>query len=148
MKSFLQITEEQNKKLAMLFGRMNPPTRGHEENVEGLKKMAKAHGADHLVVASHSVDAKKNPLSPDVKLKHLKRSFPDTHITTSSKEHPTILHHASEAHKKGYSHLIIAGGGDRVEDYKKLLHHYNGVERRHGFYHFKKIEVQSTGERK
>jgi len=33
MKSFLQLTEEQNKKLAMLFGRMNPPTKGHEENV-------------------------------------------------------------------------------------------------------------------
>lgn len=148
MKSFLQLTEEQSKKLAMLFGRMNPPTRGHEENVEGLKKMAAKHGADHLVVASHSVDAKKNPLSPDVKLKHLKRSFPDTNITTSSKEHPTILHHASEAHNKGYTHLIIAGGGDRVEEYKKLLHHYNGVKGRHGFYHFKKIEVQSTGERK
>jgi len=148
MKSFLQLTEEQSKKLALLFGRMNPPTRGHEENVEGLKKMAKAHGADHLVIASHSHDAKKNPLSPDVKLKHLKRSFPDTNITTSSKSAPTILHHAAEAHKKGYSHLIIAGGGDRVEEYKKLLHHYNGKEGRHGFYNFKKIEVKSTGERK
>lgn len=148
MKSFLQLTEEQTKKLAMLFGRMNPPTRGHEENVEGLKKMAAQNGADHLVIASHSHDAKKNPLSPDVKLKHLKRSFPDTNITTSSKEHPTILHHAAEAHKKGYSHLIIAGGGDRVEEYKKLLHHYNGKEGRHGFFNFKKIEVKSTGERK
>lgn len=148
MKSFLQLTEEANKKLAMLFGRMNPPTRGHEENVEGLKKMAAKHGADHLVIASHSQDAKKNPLSPDVKLKHLKRSFPNTNITTSSKEKPTILHHAAEAHKNGYTHLIIAGGGDRVEEYKKLLHHYNGKEGRHGFYNFKKIEVQSTGERK
>ena len=148
MKSFLQLTEEQNKKLAMLFGRMNPPTKGHEENVEGLKKMAAKHGADHLVIASHSQDAKKNPLSPDVKLKHLKRSFPNSNIITSSKDKPTILHHAADAHKKGYSHLIIAGGGDRVEEYKKLLHHYNGKEGRHGFYNFKKIEVQSTGERK
>ncbi len=161
MKSFLQLTEEQNKKLAMLFGRMNPPTggttkkedgtveyRGHEENVEGLKKMAAKQGADHLVIASHSQDAKKNPLSPDVKLKHLKRAFPNTNITTSSKEKPTILHHAAEAHKKGYTHITIVAGGDRVQEYKKLLHHYNGKEGRHGFYNFKKIEVKSTGERK
>lgn len=148
MKSFLQLTEEKTKKLALLFGRMNPPTKGHEENVEGLKSMADKNGADHLVIASHSQDAKKNPLSPDVKLKHLKRSFPGTNIITSSKESPTILHHAAEAHRKGYTHLIIAGGGDRVEEYKKLLHHYNGKEGRHGFYNFKKIEVKSTGERK
>ena len=103
MKRFLELTEEQNKKLTMLFGRMNPPTKGHEENVEGLKKMAAKDNSDHLVIASHSVDAKKNPLSPDVKLKHLKRAFPDTNITTSSKEKPTIMHHAADAYKKGYS---------------------------------------------
>ena len=85
MKRFLELTEETNKKLVMLFGRMNPPTKGHEENVEGAKALANKQGADHLVIASHSVDAKKNPLTPDVKLKHLKRAFPNTNITTSSK---------------------------------------------------------------
>ena len=29
---------EKPKTVAVLFGRMNPPTKGHEENVEGLKK--------------------------------------------------------------------------------------------------------------
>lgn len=147
MKSFKTLTEETKKTLAMLFGRMNPPTKGHEENVEGLKAMAARHNADHLVVASHSQDAKKNPLSAAQKLKHLKRSFPNTNITTSSKEMPTILHQASEAHKNGYTHLIVAGGGDRVDEYKRLLNHYNGVEGRHGYYNFKKIDVKSTGER-
>jgi nicotinamide mononucleotide adenylyltransferase len=148
MKSFLQLNEEKQKSLAMLFGRMNPPTAGHEENVEGLKKMAKQNNADHLVVASHSHDAKKNPLDPKTKLKHLKRAFPDTNITTSSKEQPTIMHQAAEAHKKGYNHLIIAGGGDRVKEYHHLLNKYNGVEGRHGYYKFHRIEVKSTGERK
>lgn len=148
MKKFSQHTEDTTKKLAILFGRMNPPTKGHEENVEGLKSMADKQGADHLVIASHSVDAKKNPLSPDVKLKHLKRAFPNTNITTSSKDSPTIMHHAAQAHAKGYTHLTVVAGSDRVDEYKKLLTHYNGVQGRHGVYNFKKIDVKSTGERK
>ena len=40
MKSFKTIVEEQQKKLTMLFGRMNPPTKGHEENVEGFLNYA------------------------------------------------------------------------------------------------------------
>jgi hypothetical protein len=148
MKSFRQLVEEKKKSLAMLFGRMNPPTKGHEENVEGLKKMAHEHGADHLVIASHSHDASKNPLDAKTKLKHLKRAFPHTNVITSSKEEPTIMHHAANAYKKGYNHLIIAGGGDRVKEYHHLLHKYNGVEGRHGYYKFDHIEVKSTGERK
>jgi hypothetical protein len=148
MKSFRQLVEENKKSLAILFGRMNPPTRGHEENVKGLKKMAHENGADHLVIASHSHDASKNPLDPVTKLKHLKRAFPDTNIITSSKEKPTIMHQAAEAHKKGYNHLIVAGGGDRVKEYHHLLNKYNGVEGRHGYYKFDHIEVKSTGERK
>ena len=148
MKSFLELTEEKKKSIAMLFGRMNPPTRGHEENIEGLKSLAAKNHADHLVVASHSHDAKKNPLTPAQKMKHLKRAFPDTNITTSDKEHPTIMHIASKLHSQGYNHLIVAGGGDRAKEYQRLLNHYNGVEGKHGYYKFNKIEVKSTGERK
>ena len=61
-KDYLQESDKK-KSVAVLFGRMNPPTSGHEENVEGLKKIAHQHNADHLVIASHSHDAKKNPLS-------------------------------------------------------------------------------------
>jgi predicted kinase len=155
MKKFLELIEEKQKKLTMLFGRMNPPTKGHEENVEHLKKTAEKEKSDHLVVASHSQDAKKNPLSPDTKLKHLKRAFPNTNIITSSKEKPTIMHHAADAHAKGYTHLHVIAGADRVDEYKRLLHHYNGKTHddagrpfRHGSYNFKKITVSSSGERK
>lgn len=140
--------EEETKSVAVLFGRMNPPTSGHEENINGLKSLAAKHNADHMVIASHSHDPKKNPLSPESKLKHLNRAFPGTNIKVASKEQPTILHHAADMHKQGYSHLIIAGGGDRADEYKRLLNQYNGKEGRHGYYNFKKITVASTGERK
>jgi predicted kinase len=140
--------EEETKSVAVLFGRMNPPTSGHEENVNGLKKLAAKHNADHLVIASHSHDPKKNPLSPEDKVKHLKRAFPGTNVKSATKERPTIMHHAADLHGQGYTHLVVAGGGDRAEEYKRLLNQYNGKEGKHGFYNFKKITVTSTGERK
>lgn len=154
--------EQDTKTVAMLFGRMNPPTggevkdkdgkvighRGHEENINGLKALAAKHNADHLVIASGSHDPKKNPLSPEQKEKHLKRAFPGTNIKVASKDKPTLMHHASDLHKQGYNHLILTGGGDRAEEYKNLLHKYNGVAGKHGYYNFKKISVLSTGERK
>jgi hypothetical protein len=138
---------EKAKTVAVLFGRMNPPTSGHEENVEGLKRLAKSHNADHLVIASHSHDAKKNPLTPQQKLKHLKRAFPGTNVTTSSKEKPTLFHHLSDLHSKGYTHVVLAAGSDRAEELHRIKS-YNGKEGKHGFYNFKSITTASTGERK
>lgn len=153
MKSFKSVLHEapQPKARVLLFGRMNPVTRGHEENVNAAHAIAQKHGAELHVIASHSQDAKKNPLTPDQKAKHLKRAFghlPNTHVGTSSKEAPTILHQASQAHAAGVKHLVIAGGGDRAAEYHKLLHTYNGKEGKHGYYNFKKISIENTGERK
>ena len=138
---------EKPKTVAVLFGRMNPPTKGHEENVEGLKKVAKEHNADHLVIASHSHDAKKNPLSPAQKTKHLKRAFPNTNVTSSSKEKPTLFHHLSDLHRQGYTHVVLAGGSDRSGELSRL-NDYNGKEGKHGYYNFKSIKTVNTGERK
>ena len=138
---------EKPKTVAVLFGRMNPPTKGHEENVEGLKKVAKEHNADHLVIASHSHDAKKNPLSPAQKTKHLKRAFPNTNVTSSSKEKPTLFHHLSDLHSQGYTHVVLAGGSDRSGELSRL-NDYNGKEGKHGYYNFKSIKTVNTGERK
>lgn len=143
IKSFIELTEEKNKAVVLHYGRMNPPTKGHEENINGVKELAAKNNADHLVVASHSQDKKKNPLSPEQKQKHLNRAFPNTNIEVASKEHPTIIHHAKRLASKGYNHLIVAAGADRAKEYHNLLNKYNGKE-----YNFKKITVTSTGQRK
>ena len=153
MKSFGSfLLEEKAKSAVLLFGRMNPITSGHEENVSAAHDLAAKHDAHLHVVASGSHDAKKNPLSPEQKQKHLQRAFghlDNTTISTASKAHPTIMHHASEIAKTGAKHLVIAGGSDRAEEYKTLLHKYNGVKGKpHGEYHFDSISVANTGERK
>lgn len=134
------------KTTVFAFGRMNPPTVGHEKLVNKVKEVAKEHKANHLIVISHSQDAKKNPLSSDKKLKHAKRFFPNTTLKTSSKEAPTFLQHAAEIHKSGTQHLIMVGGSDRVDEYHKKLHQYNG-EGEGKLYNFKSIKVVSAGER-
>jgi len=151
MKSFLELVEEkeQGKHAVLAFGRMNPPTSGHEKVVNKVKEVAAKHNASHHVVLSHSQSAKKDPLSQKDKIKHAKRAFPGAHIEGSSKEHPTIFHHAERLHKQGVTHLHVVAGSDRVKEYKEKLNHYNGKADKHGHvpYHFKKITVHSSGER-
>ena len=132
---------------AMVFGRMNPVTSGHEAVVKKMHDVAKEHGAGHSLIVSHSQDAKKNPLSADQKVNHAKNAFPGTNVSSSSKEKPTILHHAAELHKQGVTHLHVVAGSDRHKDMHDLLHKYNGQDSGHGHYKFKKITVHSSGER-
>ena len=134
------------KTTVFAFGRLNPPTTGHEKLVNKVKEVAQKHKADHLIVVSHSQDSKKNPLTAEQKLKHAKRFFPNTNVTASSKEHPTFLQHAAKIHKSGTQHLIMVGGSDRVDEYHKKLHQYNG-EGEGKLYNFKSIKVVSAGER-
>jgi len=150
MKSFLEIIEEETgkeKHAVMAFGRMNPPTTGHLKLIDKVREVASKHKTKPTVVVSHSQDAKKNPLSGDQKVKHLKRYSPGTHFETSSKEHPTIMHHAAKLHAQGADHLHVIAGSDRVKEMHSLLHKYNGVKAGHGHYNFKKITVHSAGHR-
>lgn len=149
MFSFIQFIKEQtNQRHGVLaFGRMNPPTVGHEKLVDKVHEIAKKHDAIHAVVLSHSQDAKKNPLTVEQKVKHAKKAFPNTNIVGASKDKPTIMHHASSMYDSGARHLHVVAGSDRTEEYKKLLHTYNGKEGKHGYYNFKTITVHSAGHR-
>lgn len=150
MKSFLEIVQEaesSQKHHVMTFGRMNPPTTGHLKLIHKVKDVAEKQNAGHTVVVSHSQDSKKNPLSGEQKVKHLKRYAPGTNLKSSSKEHPSIFHHAAELHKQGVTHLHVVVGSDRVKEFKDSLNKYNGVKGKHGHYDFKKITVHSAGHR-
>lgn len=147
MKSFATyIIEAADKKVVFAFGRMNPPTTGHEKVVAKVKREAEKQGARHQIVLSHSQDKKKNPLTPEQKLKHAKRMFPSTNLSTSSKESPSFITHAKRLHQEGYTHLTMVAGSDRVKHMHDLLHKYNG----HGpgkEFNFKHIKVVSAGHR-
>jgi nicotinic acid mononucleotide adenylyltransferase len=136
------IVEAKEKTAIFTFGRFNPPTVGHQKLVDKVKDVAAEHKGDHYVYASHSADKKKNPLDVETKVKYMKKAFPNTNVIGASKETPTFMHVARKLHEAGYKHLVMVAGSDRVEEYHKLLHNYNGKD-----YHFKSIKVVSAGQR-
>jgi predicted RNA binding protein YcfA (HicA-like mRNA interferase family) len=141
------LTEKTEKHGVLAFGRMSPPTIGHEVLVNKVKDIAKTFNGSHHIVLSHTNDPKKNPLTPQQKLKHTKRFFPGTNLSISTPDAPNFLAQASKLHKEGITHLHMVAGSDRVDEYYKLLHKYNGVKGAHGHFNFKHIKVHSAGER-
>lgn len=144
------LKEETEAKHAVLaYGRMNPPTTGHLKVVNKVQEVAKKVGGEHHMVVSHTNDPKKNPLSAEQKVKHLRRYAPDANIKAASKDNPTIFSHAAELHKSGVTHLHIVAGSDRVDEYKKKFKELNGKPNKDGKvpFHFKKVTVHSSGER-
>ncbi len=141
------LTEKTEKHGVLAFGRMNPPTVGHEKLVDKMQDVAKTFGASSHLVVSHSQDPKKNPLSAAQKVKHAKRAFPGVKVTSSTPDAPHFLAQAAELHKQGITHLHMVAGSDRTDEYYRLLHKYNGVKGPHGSFNFKHIKVHSAGER-
>ncbi len=126
------------------FGRMNPPTTGHEKLIHKTHAIAKSKGAKANIVLSHSHDSKKNPVPQDHKIGYVKKIHSGVHVTGSSKEHPTFMHHAKKAHEAGHTHLHMVAGSDRVKEYQNTLNKYNGHP---DHYNFKSITVHSAGHR-
>ena len=106
----------------------------------------KGVGGEHKIILSHIHDSNKNPLSPDQKLKHAQRAFPDANIEVSNKQTPTILHHLSKAHDEGRREVTIVGGSDR-DEFSGLAKKYNGVEGKHGYYKMKINFAQAGADR-
>jgi len=136
--------EAAEKHAVMTFGRMNPPTTGHEKLIHKTHSIAQKHGAKAHIVLSHSHDAKNNPLPQKDKINYVKKIHKGVHVTGSSKEHPNFLSHAKKLHQAGHDHLHVVAGSDRVGEYKRVLNKYNGHK---DHYNFKSITVHSAGQR-
>ena len=129
--------------LVTTFGRHNPPHLGHKLTLDQAHDVAQNEGADQRFYTSHSQDRKKNPLPRDVKLKFLKKMFPDHAEKWDGDDNVrTVLGAAEKAHKQGYKNFHFMGGGDRREGMENLLRKYNG-----DLYDFKDIYAHSAGDR-
>ena len=138
------ISEATEKSVAFTFGRFNPPTIGHEKLI---KKVKSVPANDYRIYLSKSVDTKKNPLSPRVKLDYMKKIFPQHSNKIMLNPTNMVLDIATDLYKKGFTNITMVAGSDRIREFETLLKKYNDVNSRHGYYNFNKIKVVSAGER-
>ena len=144
--SFKNYLVEEEKTVYFTFGRMNPPTIGHEKLLDKLSILAGKN--PYKVYLSQSQDPKKNPLSYKEKVKIARRMFPRhaRQIMIDPKV-KNVFDIATKLYNEGYKNVAMVVGADRIREFDILLKKYNGKKSKHGFYNFAKITVVSAGDR-
>ena len=145
--SFKQYIVEEAKTLYFTFGRMNPPTIGHEKLLEVLS--SKSGNNPYRIYLSQTNDKKKNPLPYNDKVKYARKMMPKhARYIMLNKDVKTIFDAANAIYNEGFVNVVMVVGSDRITEFKSLLTKYNGkTGQRYGFYNFRTIDVISAGER-
>ena len=133
-----KLKEAKEKKIVFSFGRMNPPTVGHEKLVNKIKSEAKTRGADARLYLSHTSNKEKDPLTYDEKAKYAKKAFG---IFKKSRAR-TIIEVAKELEADGYTDIVLVFGEDRDAEMVNLIKRYNGKD-----FNFNSINSVSAGKR-
>jgi hypothetical protein len=127
---------EASDDVAIIFGRFNPPHRGHKAAWQLMSKHS-----NWYVGTNASTQGPKDPLPFDVKIEVMKTIYPelDGHLMSEQ----SWLTMTSDLYKKHpEAKLLVFTDEDWVT---KAIRQYNGVEgKAHGFYNFKDIEQQPT----
>jgi len=140
-----ELFEADSKHVSFCFGRLNPPTIGHKKLLDTVAGV----GGEYNIFVSQSQDPKKNPLDYSTKINFIRTMFPEhaKHVI----EDPglnTVVKVASYLYDQGYRSATFVAGSDRLEDMKKLLDTYNGIEgKAHGYYKFDILDFKSSGDR-
>ncbi len=140
-----ELFEADSKHITFCFGRMNPPTIGHEQV---FKTMADV-GGDYKIFVSQTQDKKENPLDYDTKTKFIKLIHPKyaDHLVVDTRLN-TIGKVCSYLYDLGYKNATFVAGSDRLASFQKIISDYNGVEgKAHGYYKFEVLDFKSSGER-
>ena len=131
-----QLFETAGETVAIIFGRFNPPHKGHRAAWEMASKYPVWY-----VGTNQSTQGPKDPLPYDVKVEAMKTIWPEVegHIVADT-SWLTLASNAFEAHPNASTLLCLTD-----EDWvTKTIQQYNGKQGAHGFYNFKEIKQQPT----
>lgn len=142
------LLEAQPVKTAVVtWGRMNPPTTGHQKVIDVVKQYSQRFQGDPILFLSKSQKPKTDPLSFAEKLHFTQEMFNvPVDRNTSVK---TIIQMFQALQGKGYSNIVLVAGSDRVQQYQDLIDKYNNKPDKSGEVPFKfsNAKVVSSGER-
>lgn len=150
MITYKKLHENRQTKACFIFGRFNPPTVGHNVLVDKLISEARKTNSDAFVFMSTSQDKKKNPLSFNQKLDILQKIYFNKHrdiFRYTSMKPVSPWHICTLLYNEGYREVSFIVGSDRVSEFTKSLLPYNGVEGKHGYFNFTKLDVIKAGDR-
>ena len=113
--------------LTVVFGRFNPPTAGHEKLLRAAEKASA--GGDLKIYPSRTVEPKKNPIDPDMKVSYMRKMFPQFEDEIiNDPEMRSIFNVLIAASEEGYKSINIVVGSDRLGEFESLATKYNGSE--------------------
>jgi nicotinic acid mononucleotide adenylyltransferase len=117
--------------IVMAFGRFNPPTKGHAELFARVQDEAGRCNASHIIFASPSQDAKRNPLPHQEKLRFLKLMFPSVNFSANERIRDPFdaLHVLS---LMGFERIYIVCGSDRTDEFQKIGKYVRPAGRKDG----------------
>ena len=134
---FLKESKEDTAVLS--FGRMNPPTIGHQKLMKKLIEVGKKESGVPMLFLSHSQDKKKNPLSYQEKLKFVRSNAPSG-LRVMDSPARTIYEAIDTLVQQGFVNIIVVCGSDRIAEFSRI----ENYKEKMGFSSFKII---SSGER-
>ena len=111
---------------AFCFGRMNPPTKGHELV---MQKTVETGGENSFIFLSNSNNPDTDPLDPKTKAAFISEIYPQfaEHIVTDYVQGP--IYAANWLYQKGFRNMAFVAGSDRLGKEKgsieKLLNGWN-----------------------
>lgn len=144
--SFKNFLVEEEKTVFFTWGRMNPPTIGHEKLLTVLSR--KAGNNPYFVYLSQSSDPKKNPLSYKDKIKVARKMFPrHARRIMLDMKIKNLFDLLTKLYDMGYKNVTMVVGADRINEFDILIKKYNAKKGKHGFYNFRNINVVSAGDR-
>ena len=143
-----ELLEAPSKKTAVVaWGRMNPPTIGHQKVIDVVNQHAQKFMGDPILFLTKTQKPKTDPLSFAEKLHFAQEMFNiPVDRNTNVK---TIIQMFEMLQGKGYDNVIVVAGSDRVQQYQDLIDKYNNKPDQKGNIPFKfaNAKVVSSGER-
>lgn len=129
------------RKVTLVFGKFNPPTKKHQQLFTAAKGIAA--GSDLKIYPSRSQDSKMNPLKPDTKIEFMKKMFPKfSENIINDQEAISVFDVLQKMENEGYTEVTIVVGPDRLGEFRGLAQKHNG-----SLYNFNDITVVASGDK-